>query len=113
MSVDLKPFVNALRKKDTKKVREWLEQNKGNFNPADEFGRGYLLALQGMTSVLEGSGEMSLIKRLVNGDYDGKHITTLLLEAKARLSLKFRPNDEQGFDTAWVDVLKEFSEEKI
>jgi len=28
---------------------------------------------------------------------------------KGRLSLKFRPKDEQGFNTAWIEVLQEFS----
>ncbi|MDI6642990.1 MAG: hypothetical protein QMD95_02945 [Candidatus Hodarchaeaceae archaeon] len=112
MSLELKPFVRALTQKDPKKAREWLEQNKGNFNPANEFERGYLLALQGMVSALETGGELSLIKLLVNGSYGKERIETLIRETRARLSLKFRPKDEQGFDTAWVDVLQEFSEEK-
>ncbi len=110
MPVDLKPFVSALRKNDTKKAREWLEQNRANFT--DEFGTGYFLALHGMESALETGAELSLIKRLVDGGYEGEQLAALLRETRARLSLKFRPKDEEGFDTAWVDVLQEFSEKK-
>ena len=112
-ALDLKPFVDALKQRDPKKAREWLEQNKGNFNPRDEFGRGYLLALQGMASALEGGGELSAIKRVVDGRYNKEQIGKLIRDAKVRLSMKFRPKDERGFDTAWIAVLQEFFGEKI
>lgn len=112
MTLDLKPFVKLLKQKDLRKAREWLEQNKGGLNPADEFGRGYLLALQGMISALEVGGELSVIKRVMNGGYRQEQIEKLIHDKKGMLSLKFRPRDEQGFDTAWLEVLQEFSGEK-
>ena len=112
MTLDLKPFVKLLKQKDLKKLREWLEQNKGGLNPNDEFGRGYFLALQGMISALEVGGELSVIKRVLNGGYGQEQVKKLINDMKGRLSLKFRPRDEQGFDTAWIEVLQEFSGEK-
>jgi hypothetical protein len=113
MELDLTPFVKALREKDTKKVREWFEQAKGRVDLNDEFGRGYLLALQGMIAALEVGNELSVIKRMLNGEYKQEQIAGLVKNTRERLSRKFRPKDELGFDTAWVEVLQEFSEEKI
>ena len=112
MTLDLKPFVKLLKQKDLKKLREWLEQNKGGLNSNDEFGRGYFLALQGMISALEVGGELSVIKRVLNGGYEQEQIKKLIYDMEGRLSLKFRPRDEQGFDTAWIEVLQEFSGER-
>lgn len=113
MELDLKPFVRALEEKDTKKVREWLEQTKSRVDSNDEFGRGYLQALQGMVAALETGSELSVIKRVLNGEYKQEQIEGLIKSARERVSRKFRPNDEQGFDTAWVEVLQGFSREEI
>ena len=110
--MDLKSFVRALREKDTKKVRAWFEQTKSRVDFNDEFGRGYLLALQGMVAALETGGELSAVKRVVNGEYKQEQIEGLIKSARERLSRKLRPKDEQGFDTAWVEVLQEFLGEK-
>lgn len=112
MTLDIKSFANFLTQKDTKKAREWLEQNKGTINPDDEFTRGYFLALQGMISGLEAGGELSVIKQIVNGRYQQEKIEKLIHIMKEKLSLKFRPKDEQGFDTAWLEILQEFSGKK-
>ncbi len=110
--MDLKPFARALGEKNTKKAREWLEQTKGRVDPNDEFGRGYLLALQGMVAALEAGGELSVVKRVVDGEYKQEQIVGLVKSAREGLSRKFRPKDEQGFDTAWIEVLREFLGEK-
>jgi len=108
MELDLKPFVRALREKDTKKAREWLEQTKSRVDSNDEFGRGYLQALQGMVASLETGSELSLIKRVVNKEYKQEQIDGLIDSERKRIPRKFRPKDEQGFDTAWVEVLQGF-----
>lgn len=112
MELDLKPFVRAFREKDTKKAREWLEQTKSRVDPNDEFGRGYLLALQGMVAALEAGGELSVVKRVVNGGYKQEQIAELVKSTRERVSRKFRPKDEQGFNTAWIEVLREFLDKK-
>ena len=113
MELDLKPFVRAFREKDTKKVREWLEQTKSRVDLNDEFERGYLLALQGMVAALEIGGELPVVKRVVNGEYKQGQIEGLIKSTRERLSRKFIPKDEQGFDTAWIEVLQEFLDEKV
>jgi len=61
---------------------------------------------------LESGGELSTINRVLDKKYTLEQISELIRETRARLSQKFRPKDEQGFDTAWVDVLSELSGEK-
>lgn len=109
MELDLEPFIDALKARNTKKAREWLEQNKGRFDPGDEFERGYMLALQGMVVAQEAGAEQAVIKRLVNGEYGREKIGELFKEMKGGIPRRFRPKDEQGFDAAWMDVIKVFS----
>jgi len=111
MKLDLKPFVGAVREKDIKMAREKLEEINRGLDPNDEFWKGYRLALHGMIVALEAGDELTVIRRIVNGGYARQHIQELLNQANARLSEAFRPNDERGFDTAWVDVLKIFLSE--
>ena len=112
MEPDLKSFVDALKARNTKKAKEWLEQNRARFDPRDEFERGYLLALQGMVVALEAGAEQAVIKRLVNGEYGKERVEELIKEARRRLSRKFRHKDERGFDTAWIEVIQGFCCEK-
>lgn len=113
MELDLKPFVQTLREKDTKKAKEWLEQIKSKVDFNDEFWRGYLLALRGMIAALEAGGELSVTNRVVNGEYKQEQIVELVKSVREKLSRKFRPKDEKGFDTALVEVLQEFSGENV
>lgn len=112
MALDPNPFVKLLKQGDLKRAREWLEQNKGTINPGDEFEKGYFMALQGMVSALETGEELSVIKKVLNGGYKQEQINELIRDMKARLSLKFIPNDERGFSTAWIEVLQLLSAEK-
>ncbi|MFH1821729.1 MAG: hypothetical protein ABH852_04735 [Methanobacteriota archaeon] len=112
MDLDVKPLVKLLKQKDAKKAREWLELNRGEINPDDEFYRGYLLAFQGMVSALESGGGLSAVSKILENKYEHEQVSGLLRGTRTRLSQKFRPKDERGFDTAWVDFLNEISGEK-
>jgi len=114
MKPDLKPFVDAMRKKDPdgkpmpdiKKAKEILDEINRGLDLNDEFWKGYRLALYGMIAALEAGDELTVIRRIINGGYTQQSIQELLNQTKARLSNAFRPKDERGFNTAWVDVLK-------
>jgi hypothetical protein len=110
MSLELRTFVRLLKQKDLKGAREWLDQRRSGLNPPDEFWKGYFLALQGMISAIETGAELSLIKRLLDGGYGREDIEKLIDQMRERLSPGFRPRDEQGFSTAWMEVLQEFLE---
>jgi len=112
MTIDIKPLVKFLKQKDVKRAREWLELNRSEINAGDEFLKGYLLALQGMVSALESGGELSAINKVLEKKYSREQIAELIRETRDRISQKFRPEDEHGFDTAWIDVLNELSGEK-
>lgn len=113
MELELAPFMNALRKGDTKKAREWIEQNREQFDPGDEFQMGYLLALSGMVAALESGSELSVIKRVIDEGCREERINRFIREVRGRPPLKFRPRDEQGFDTAWADALGELLKERV
>ncbi|MEM3420874.1 MAG: hypothetical protein QW835_06395 [Candidatus Hadarchaeum sp.] len=106
MEIDLKPLIKLMKKKDVKGAKEWLEATRSKTNSGDEFTKGYLLALQGMVSAMESGGELSTINKVLEKNY-GEQIAEILNEAKTRTAQKFRPADERGFDTAWIDVLNE------
>lgn len=108
MKPDLRPFVEVVRKKDTKRAKEVLEIINRGLDLDDEFWKGYRLALHGMTAALEAGDELTVIRRIINGGYTQQSIQELLNQAKARISDSFRPKDERGFNTAWVDVLQIF-----
>ena len=110
MKPDLKSFVEAIWKKDNKKAKEALEVINRRLDLNDEFWKGYRLALHGMIATLETGDELTVIRRIINLGYTRQDIQELLNQANARLSNTFRPKDEQGFNTAWVDVLQIFSQ---
>ena len=112
MLLDVKSFVSLLKKEDARRAREWLELNKVNVNPGNEFERGYLLALQGMVSALESGGELSAINKILKSKYDPTQVADIVKDAKAKLSQKFRLDDERGFYQAWMDVIQELSGRK-
>lgn len=109
MEIDLSPFVEALKQRDLKKAKEWLEVRKTETTTRDEFWAGYFLALGGMLSALESSQELSVIQKLVNGSPSKEEIERLICEFRKQLSLKFKPKDERGFNTAWLEFLQRFA----
>lgn len=66
-----------------------------------------------MIAALEAGGELSVTNRVVNGEYKQEQIVELVKSVREKLSRKFRPKDEKGFDTALVEVLQEFSGENV
>ena len=108
MKLDLKPFVEALKKKDVKKARESLEDMENKLNLKDEFWCGYHLALCGMISAIESGDELSLILKMLGRTIPGESLQKLTQQIQERVSQPFRPEDEIGFSTAWVDALQLF-----
>ena len=108
MKPDLKQFVTALRRNDPKAAKERLERIVEKLNLDDEFWRGYCLALRGMVTALEAGDELTVIRRIVTAKYSREDISRFVQDAQVRISQVFRPKDEQGFDTAWMEVLQMF-----
>ena len=103
--IELKPFIDALGRKDVKEARGWFEGVSGGFDPKDEFLAGYRLALQGMLLALEAGSETSAIWKVVNGRCSREEIGELLRMMRERASHPLRPRDEVGYNRAWVDFL--------
>jgi hypothetical protein len=108
MKPDLKPLVIALRRKDPKAARERLERIVEKLDLDDEFWKGYSLALRGMVTALESGDELTIIRRIIDGKHSRENINRLVQDMQARISQVFRPKDEQGFNTAWMEVLQMF-----
>lgn len=102
--IDLGPFVAAIKNRQFKQAKEWLE-TKTAVKSKNEFLRGYLLALGGILSAAESSRELSAIRSILENDR--KELgETLVEDFKKRLSQKFIPADEIGFMQAWIDFLQ-------
>lgn len=106
MKPNIKPFVDAILEKDAKKARERFEEIDRRLDPSDEFWRGYRLALHGIVAAIEAGDELMVIRRILEGRYPRENIQELIKQMNDRLSNAFRPKDERGFNTAWVDVLQ-------
>lgn len=98
--------MDALLEKDFRRAKERLEEISKEIDLSDEFWRGYRLALQGMIAALETGDELTVIRRIVNGRYSPEDLRRFIGEVGGRISNAFRPKDEQGFYTAWRDVLQ-------
>jgi hypothetical protein len=108
MKPDLKQFVDALKKKDLKSARELLNDIESKLDLRDEFWLGYHLALRGMLSAVESGDELAVISKMLNGKMSGESAQHLMRQIKERVSQPFRPKDELGFNTAWVEALQLF-----
>jgi hypothetical protein len=111
MQPDLKQFVNALRKKDVKKARELLNDIEKKLDLKDEFWLGYHLALRGMVSAIESGDELAVISKMLNGKISEEGVQKMMQQIQERVSQPFRPKDELGFNTAWMEALQLFQAE--
>ena len=109
MGPDLKQFVKAVRDKDVRKAREQLEIIEQKLDTKDEFWAGYHLALRGMVAALESGDELSAVAQIASGKRSREFSQKIFQQIQGQTSQPFRPRDEQGFGTAWMDVLKFFA----
>ena len=106
----IKTFVEALRRKNVKMAKEKFEWLVKGLDIRDEYWWGYRRALEGMVVVLESGDELSLLRQLVDKKYPGDKIKELIEEMQVKVSQNFRPRDEKGYHTAWIEVLQVFDE---
>ncbi len=105
MEPDLRPFVDLMLQKNVKGAREKLEEMARGFDSADDFWKGYRLALQGMLAALEAGDELTVVRRIVEGRYSPENMRELMEQMRDRISQPFRSAEERGFDSAWAQVL--------
>jgi len=106
MGPDLKQFVKAVREKDVRKAREQLELIEQKLDLKDEFWAGYHMALRGMVAAIESGDELTAVAQIASGKRSREFAQKLFQQFQEQTSQSFRPKDEQGFGTAWMDVLK-------
>jgi len=110
LEVELSEFIKNLKQKNLKNAKSWLENKRPELESAGNFGKGYLLALNGMIASIEGNQEFSLVKKILNGD-SKEELSSIAKDFKRRMNQKFRPEEERGFDSAWFEVIQKFIEE--
>lgn len=112
MKWGMKSFAEALRRKNARIAREKLERIVKSLDMRDEYWRGYRRALEGMVAAMESGDELPLLRQLVDKRYPDDKVRELVEKMRVKVSQNFRPRDEKGFYTAWIEVLQAFGEGK-
>ncbi len=100
----MKGFSRAIRDGETDKVEEKLEKIvQGNLNK--EVWKGYNWALKGMIEALDSDDDLSLVRQIANDEVELEKLKKLKEGMAERASQEFRPEYEQGYNSAWSDVL--------
>ncbi len=99
--IQLKLFVEALKKGDIKKASDMLEQ----IAASDEYQRGYKKALLGIVTSVENKEMNSLFFKMISETVTKKSLEEQRRQSKKMSQDTFRPASEQGYEKAWYDVL--------
>jgi hypothetical protein len=102
--IQLKLFVEALKKGDTRKAGELIEK----MSTESEYHKGYKKALGGMVASVENKEANSLATKMLSGS-----LTKKKMDEERKLSRRiaqetFRPAFERGYEKAWYDILSLF-----
>jgi len=101
---DVGLFLSLLRKRDLKQARTLLEDRAQMV--AGEFGRGFLCALEGMVSAVEGGQTFSPIWKLLENEPDREFLSRLEEDIRDHLSKPFVSDRERGYFTAWLSLIR-------
>jgi hypothetical protein len=102
--IQIKLFIEALKKGDTKKAVELLDTVK----PETAYTRGYKKALSGIVAAVENSEMNSLFSKMLSGDITKRSIEERRRTSRTMAKEVFRPAFERGYEKAWYDVLSIF-----
>jgi len=104
----VKTFAEDIKRGKGRSAKIKLERIAKRFDRKDEFQHGYLTALEGMVSAVESGDDLTLLKQIANSPKPREKIEQYLAEMQTRVSQDFRPREEIGYNTAWVEVLQAF-----
>jgi hypothetical protein len=102
--IQVKLFVDALTKGNTKKASELLEK----CTVKTDFDAGYKRALSGIAASVENQEVNSLFVKMISGALPKKHMEEHRMKSKKISAESFRPAAERGYEKAWYDVLSIF-----
>ncbi|KYK38608.1 MAG: hypothetical protein HXS46_11350 [Theionarchaea archaeon] len=102
--IQLKLFLEALKKGDTKKATEQLTERI----PATEYERGYRRALEGMIASIDNNEVNSLFVKMVSHAVTKKNLEEQRRKSRKTAQEPFRPVSERGYEKAWYDILSIF-----
>ena len=102
--IQVKLFIEALKKGDTKKAVELV----GTVTPETAYAKGYKKALSGIVAAVENSEMNSLFSKMLSGDITKKSMEERRRASRTMAKDVFRPASERGYEKAWYDVLSIF-----
>ncbi|AFN04165.1 hypothetical protein PFDSM3638_06930 [Pyrococcus furiosus DSM 3638] len=100
-------FLRALLRRDFDKAKSHLDKLQKLVKEEDEWGRGYLKALNGFMSAIKDNDTDSLIIMLLNNP-DEERIKEFLRNFEEIKNQEFRDDYEKGYYTAWVELLQAY-----
>lgn len=68
--------------------------------------QGYRRAMKGVVSSLDEKRDLTLARKIVDGEFKKDKLRDILEEMKTKAKQDFRLPDERGFSRAWADILK-------
>ncbi len=75
------------------------------------FGKDTSRALKGIVEALNSENDLTLPKQIAEDKFSTEKLEALREEVEERSSQEFRPEDEQGYNSAWSDVLQVITED--
>jgi hypothetical protein len=102
--IQLRLFLDALKKGDSKKASELADTITGK----DDYHRGYRKALSGIVASVENKEVNSLFVKMISGGLTKKKMEEQRRNSKKISKERFRPASERGYEKAWYDILSIF-----
>ncbi len=102
--IQIKLFIEALKKGDTKKASDLLN----GITPGTPYDKGYKKALSGIVASVENNEMNSLFLKMLLGVATKKSMEERRRTSRTMAKDMFRPAFERGYEKAWYDVLSIF-----
>lgn len=110
MKRGMKTFARAVRDGDIDEAEEMFDKIvQGNMKV--NVWEGYRRALEGIIEALDSDNDLTLPRQIAQGKFSLEKLEKLRGEMEDKSSQEFRPEDEQGYNSAWSDVLQVITED--
>jgi len=104
ISFRMQIIASSLMRKDTKKIKDNISLVKKIFG-ANEWEKGYLLALDGLVASIENGDVQTVAHKIANQKYSKETLILMLKDSEKVMQQSFRTDFEKGYELAWRDLL--------
>ena len=109
VSFRLQLIASSLLRKDVKKIKDNIALIKKVLG-ANEWEKGYLLALNGVVASVESDDVQTLAHKIANQKISKEALVSFLKESEKSIKQPFRSDFEKGYELAWRDLLVHFKD---